>query len=48
MEREADLGSIEADENIVRHIVDHLLSSALRATPAGGRVALRGRHGSIA
>ncbi len=36
-----DLGMIEADENIVRHIVYHLLSSALRATPMGGQVCLR-------
>jgi signal transduction histidine kinase len=39
--RGADLGMMEADENIVRHIVYYLLSSALRATPAGGRVTLR-------
>lgn len=36
-----NLGAIEADENILRHIVYHLLSSALRATPAGGQVLLR-------
>ena len=36
-----NLETIEADENILRHIVYHLLSSSLRATPAGGRVLLR-------
>jgi signal transduction histidine kinase len=45
MERGADLGSMEADENIVRHIVYYLLSSALRATPAEGRVTLRAWRG---
>lgn len=33
-------GVIEADENIVRHIIYHLLSSGIRATPAGGTVLL--------
>lgn len=41
MERGADLGMMEADEDIIRHIVYYLLSSALRATPAEGRVTLR-------
>ena len=36
-----NLGTVEADENILRHIVYHLLSSSLRATPAGGGVRLR-------
>ena len=36
-----DLGYIEADEGIVRHIVYHLLESALRATPEDGEVVLR-------
>lgn len=40
-----DLGSIEADEGIVRHIVYHLLESALRATPQGGEVVLRAARG---
>lgn len=35
-----DLGAMNMDENIVRHIVYHLLSSALRSTPSGGSVAL--------
>jgi signal transduction histidine kinase len=35
-----DLGSIEADESIVRHIVYYLLASTLRATPKGGEVIL--------
>ena len=39
-----DLGTVEMDENIVRHIVYHLLSSALRATPAGGEVVMRVRR----
>ena len=39
-----DPGTVEMDENIVRHIVYHLLSSALRATPAGGEVILRARR----
>lgn len=34
------VGVIEADENIVRHIVYHLLTSSLRATPAEGVVEL--------
>lgn len=34
------LGEIEADDNILRHIVYHLLASALRATPTGGKVTL--------
>lgn len=41
MELSDDLGYIEADENIFRHIVYHLLASALRATPSGGSVVLR-------
>ena len=36
-----NLETIEADENILRHIVYHLLSSSLRATPAGGAVRFR-------
>ena len=36
-----NLGVIEADEGIVRHIVYYLLSSALRATPIGGSVTLK-------
>ena len=39
------LGEIEADEHIVRHIIYHLLSSALRATPEGGQVILRAERG---
>ncbi|HLK59452.1 MAG TPA: HAMP domain-containing sensor histidine kinase [Chthonomonadaceae bacterium] len=35
-----ELGRIDMDENIVRHIVYHLLSSALRSTPEGGEVML--------
>jgi len=35
-----DLGSIEADEGIVRHIVYHLLESALRSTATDGEVLL--------
>jgi signal transduction histidine kinase len=35
-----DLGAMNMDENIVRHIVYHLLSSALRSTPSGGSVSL--------
>lgn len=35
-----DAGVMEADDNIVRHIVYHLLSSALRATPEEGLVTL--------
>ena len=41
MDLSEDLGMVEIDENIVRHIVYHLLSSALRATPAEGEVVLR-------
>ncbi|HZP81412.1 MAG TPA: HAMP domain-containing sensor histidine kinase [Chthonomonadaceae bacterium] len=40
IELSEDLGMIEADENILRHILYHLLSSALRATPADGQVTL--------
>src|SRR5579884_1168410 len=40
-EVDANLGTIEADENILKHIVYNLLASALRATPAGGEVRLR-------
>ena len=36
-----NLEPVEADENILRHIVYHLLSSSLRATPAGGSVRIR-------
>ncbi len=36
-----DLGSMEADESILRHIVYNLLESALRATPEAGEVVLR-------
>ena len=36
-----DLGSMDADEGILRHIVYHLLESALRATPEGGEVTLK-------
>jgi len=36
-----NLEPVEADENILRHIVYHLLSSSLRATPAGGAVRMR-------
>src|SRR5579884_469508 len=41
MELPDNLGAIEADENILRHVIYHLLASALRATPTGGEVALR-------
>jgi signal transduction histidine kinase len=36
-----NLGTIEADENVLRHILYHLLTSSLRATPAEGVVSLR-------
>ena len=36
-----NLGVIEADEGIVRHMVYYLLSSALRATPEKGKVILK-------
>lgn len=36
----ADLGAMNMDVGIVRHIVYHLLSSALRSTPSGGKVSL--------
>ena len=36
-----DLGSMDADEGILRHIVYNLLESSLRATPENGRVVLR-------
>jgi signal transduction histidine kinase len=39
-EVDGDLGTIEADESILRHIIYNLLASALRATPAGGEVRL--------
>jgi len=39
-----DVGAIEADENIVRHIVYHILASSLRATPKGGQVRLSARR----
>lgn len=39
-----DIGAIEADENIVRHIVYHVLASSLRATPKGGQVRLSARR----
>ena len=35
-----NLGQVETDEKIVRHIVYHLLASGLRSTPAGGEVVL--------
>jgi signal transduction histidine kinase len=41
---QADLGTIEADESIFRHIVYNLLASALRATPTGGEVRLRAQR----
>ena len=34
------LGQVETDEKIVRHIIYHLLASALRSTPSGGEVVL--------
>jgi signal transduction histidine kinase len=40
LEMESEPGTIEADENIVRHIVYHLLASGIRATPAHGEVSL--------
>lgn len=47
LELAPDLGVIEGDENIVRHIVYYLVSSSLRATPAAGEVKLRAwRDGS--
>ncbi len=39
-----DLGSVEADESIVRHIVYQLVQSALRATPENGKVVLRAQR----
>lgn len=39
-----NLGAIDMDENIVRHIVYHLLSSALRSTPTGGKVVLSAKR----
>ncbi|HLJ56191.1 MAG TPA: HAMP domain-containing sensor histidine kinase [Chthonomonadaceae bacterium] len=36
-----NLGSMDADDGILRHIVYNLLESALRATPAGGEVVLQ-------
>lgn len=44
LEIAAELGTVEMAENIVRHVVYHLLSSALRATPAGGEVTLAARR----
>lgn len=44
IELAADIGTVEMAENIVRHVVYHLLSSALRATPAGGEVTLSARR----
>jgi signal transduction histidine kinase len=44
MELPEDLGAMEADENIIRHILYHLLASALRATVAGGQVILSARR----
>ena len=38
------IGAIEADENIVRHIVYHILASSLRATPKGGQVRISARR----
>ncbi len=40
LEMEPTLGHINMDETIVRHIVYHLLASALRSTPTGGIVSL--------
>lgn len=48
LELREELGRIEADELILRHIVYHLLSSALRATPTGGQVTLRAWRGDHA
>lgn len=39
-----DLGSMDADEGILRHIVYNLLESALRATPQGGQVILQAQR----
>ena len=44
MELASELGTVEMAENIVRHVVYHLLSSALRATPAGGEVTLSAKR----
>ena len=44
LEMPEELGSVEMDESIVRHILYHLLSSALRATPSAGEVLLRVRR----
>lgn len=44
LEMADDLGTVEMAENIVRHVVYNLLSSALRATPAGGEVLLSARR----
>jgi signal transduction histidine kinase len=41
LEPPVDPGQMEADETIIRHIIYYLLSSAIRATPADGRVTLR-------
>jgi signal transduction histidine kinase len=40
-----NLGTMDADEGILRHIVYHLLESALRATPENGEVVLRAERG---
>ena len=40
LEMPVDPGIIEADVNIVRHIIYHLLASGLRATPAHGEVSI--------
>jgi signal transduction histidine kinase len=44
IEADDSLGAIEADENIVRHIVYHVLASSLRATPKGGQVRMTARR----
>lgn len=44
IEADDSLGAIEADENIVRHIVYHVLASSLRATPKGGHVRVSARR----
>lgn len=40
LELAEDLGEVETDEKIVRHIIYHLLASGLRSTPSGGEVVL--------
>ena len=41
-----DLGVMEADEGIVRHIVYYLLESSIRATPQSGEVVLKAERSS--